>query len=272
MTIPASWFDTPEPDGPTPLTVTADGQVYGHLALWNSCHTGFDQCLTPPRNSDGYQAFHVGEVETDTGPIAVGKIMYAAKHAPLDSAVQAASRHYDDNGHVGAYVRAVDGRHGIWLAGAVRPGIDASGLRELRANPPSGDWRMVNNRLSLIAALAVPVPGFPVARVALAASGEQQPEVLLLGYTTEEETMATRGAGYVRKKRMIQKSLVAAPLTAKRRNALSARDFAIPESRAYPIYDLAHARNALARSSGKPEEARVRRAVCRRYPDLCASK
>jgi hypothetical protein len=40
------------------------------------------------------------------------------------------------------------------------------------------------------------------------------------------------------------------------------------EKRAYPIEDKSHARNALARASGKPEEARVRAAVKRKYPDI----
>lgn len=42
----------------------------------------------------------------------------------------------------------------------------------------------------------------------------------------------------------------------------------MPGMRGYPIHDLAHARDALARSSGKPEEAQVRAAVYKRYPAL----
>ena len=41
-----------------------------------------------------------------------------------------------------------------------------------------------------------------------------------------------------------------------------------PASGSYPIHDESHARNALARSSGKPEEAKVRAAVTRRYPKM----
>lgn len=59
-----------------------------------------------------------------------------------------------------------------------------------------------------------------------------------------------------------------AVLTAKTRNNLSASSFVFPATRSYPIHDLAHARNALARSSGKPEAARVRAAVYRKYPQL----
>lgn len=65
-----------------------------------------------------------------------------------------------------------------------------------------------------------------------------------------------------------------AVLTAATRKRLPRSAFAIPEkapgSGSYPIHDLAHAKNALARSSGKPEAGRVRAAVCRRYPRLPA--
>lgn len=62
-----------------------------------------------------------------------------------------------------------------------------------------------------------------------------------------------------------------AQLTAERRKRLPDSAFAIPERRAYPIHDIEHARNALARVAqhGTPEEKRrVRAAVKRRYPSI----
>ena len=59
-----------------------------------------------------------------------------------------------------------------------------------------------------------------------------------------------------------------AALTSKARNNLPSSSFVFPKERRYPIHDIAHARNALARSSGKPEEAAVKRAVYKRYPSL----
>lgn len=59
-----------------------------------------------------------------------------------------------------------------------------------------------------------------------------------------------------------------AKLTSATRNALPASAFVFPETRRYPIHDQAHARDALARSSGKPEEAAVRAAVRRRFPGI----
>lgn len=62
-----------------------------------------------------------------------------------------------------------------------------------------------------------------------------------------------------------------AKLTAKSRNALSSKSFALPGKRAYPLNDANHARNALARVSqfGTPaQKAKVRSAVKRKYPGI----
>lgn len=56
------------------------------------------------------------------------------------------------------------------------------------------------------------------------------------------------------------------------RKHIKESNFALPKTRQYPIHDIAHARNALARSSGKPEEAEVRAAVYRKYPELKKNK
>jgi Putative phage serine protease XkdF len=58
------------------------------------------------------------------------------------------------------------------------------------------------------------------------------------------------------------------PLSTEARNDLPASAFVFPKERRYPIHDLSHARNALARASGKPEEGQVKAAVYRRYPEL----
>lgn len=64
----------------------------------------------------------------------------------------------------------------------------------------------------------------------------------------------------------------AAVLDTKQRKSLDKSQFAIPEkapgSGSYPIPDLAHARDALSRSSGKPEEGRVKAAVYKKFPQL----
>lgn len=63
-----------------------------------------------------------------------------------------------------------------------------------------------------------------------------------------------------------------AELTPKKRKNLKDSSFAIPSKApgpgSYPIHDRAHAANALARSSGKPEAATVRKKVKQKYPNM----
>lgn len=187
---PSDWFFTPEPDTPCALTVTDKGHVFGHLALWNQCHTAFSTCEHAPRSSSDYAYFHVGEIETAEGEcVSVGRITVGKEgnakggHASVVLGRQGAMDHYDKTGCVAAFVRAVNGEHGIWLTGAIRSDAPAETIRDLRANPPSGDWRDDE----LVAVLSVPVPGFPIPRVeALIASAENG----------EEEVKALIASGY----------------------------------------------------------------------------
>jgi len=60
-------------------------------------------------------------------------------------------------------------------------------------------------------------------------------------------------------------------LTTKKRKSLKSSSFVFKKDRRYPINDISHARNALARVSqfGTPEEKkRVRSAVKRKYPQI----
>jgi len=66
-----------------------------------------------------------------------------------------------------------------------------------------------------------------------------------------------------------------AKLTTRARKHIKRSNFAIPEKApgpgSYPIHDISHARNALARVAqhGTPaEKARVRKAVYKKYPSL----
>jgi hypothetical protein len=202
---PQEWFTRPEPDAPTPLTVTDQGEVFGHLALWGACHTGFlngalSECVKPPQSRTDYGRFHLGAIRTAEGnDLPVGKVTYQTGHAPLTAGLAAATRHYDNTGSVGAFVRAVDGRHGIWLTGALRNDITPEGVRDLRANPPSGDWRSFNGNLELIASLSVPVPGFQTPQLALAASGAGEVEALILpGYAAEHPAATEAFVGRIR--------------------------------------------------------------------------
>lgn len=196
---PEEWFNMPETKGPCPLTVTPEGKVYGHLALWNQCHRGYPtSCELAPRSASGYAYFHTGSISTIEGKVVnVGRITVGGKgHASVNPSlgVRGAIEHYDVTGSVAAYVRAKDGKHGIWLSGAVRSDCPAEMVRDLQANPPSGDWREEKGCLELCAALAVPVAGFPVPRyeAALVASAEGEHVVALVASGYREATEFTR--------------------------------------------------------------------------------
>lgn len=169
------WFQDPKFDGPTGITVSKDGAVFGHLALFDTCHIGFPGCVTPPKGSD-YKYFHTGEIETEVGDLVeVGHLTFNTGHASMQDSAKAAAAHYDHTGTVAADVRCGEDEFGIWVAGALRPGLTDEQIREFRAAPLSGDWRRISGRLELVGALAVNVPGFPVPRArAMVASGETE--------------------------------------------------------------------------------------------------
>lgn len=177
---PRAWFADPKLSVPTGITITDDGRVYGHAAMWGTCHIGqTDVCVQPP-HEENHPYYMTGEVIADDGSrVSVGQITVGTGHAKLSLGAVPASEHYDHTGHAVADVRVGNDSHGIWVAGAIRPDADPRLVHELRASGQvSGDWRRIGASLRLVGLLAVNVPGFPVPRMkARVASG--QPEALV---------------------------------------------------------------------------------------------
>lgn len=177
---PAQWFDDPQLAEPTPITVTDEGRVYGHAALWGTCHVGIPgACVAPPRSQCAYSAFLLGGRRVNDGTErAVGTITLGTVHASMRLNASATQRHYEDTGWGIADVAVGEDRWGPWFAGAVRRGVTEPQVEELRAAKISGDWRERGGHLELVGLLAVNVPGYPVpraaARMAIAASGGRQ--------------------------------------------------------------------------------------------------
>jgi hypothetical protein len=183
------WFDNPGytedderlaeqvPDRPeesvtlgAPFTVTADGQVSGHVALWGRCHIGIGStCVQPPREDAGYRGYLTGEAVPGkaTGPVVIG-----GGHAPMSLNASSAQAHYDTTSKAVADVVVGPDDYGIWAAGAIRPNADPNDIQALKGSAISGDWRSVGGKLRLVALLAVNAPGFRVNRPhVIAASG-----------------------------------------------------------------------------------------------------
>ncbi|QHB37154.1 hypothetical protein QDA03_gp87 [Microbacterium phage Terij] len=165
---PAAWFDKMPLTGPTPLTVTKDGRVYGHAALWGTCHISHSaggKCVTPPNSPSDYAWFHTGALETKEGDlVSVGHLTMNTGHAPDDLSPAATLAHYDNTGTVAADVRMYEDEHGIQYVGALRPSIVGERRRAFMSAPISGDWRRVGNALEMVGALSVNIPGFGVPR------------------------------------------------------------------------------------------------------------
>src|SRR5690606_37812637 len=102
---PREWFADPKLPGPTPFTVTPEGRVYGHLALWGTCHTTHameGECLEPPSSQTGYAHFRTAAILTAEGDeVAVGRITVNTTRSETKNGrltPQAVQMHYDNTG------------------------------------------------------------------------------------------------------------------------------------------------------------------------------
>lgn len=161
-----SWFDDPGLDEPTEPRYLGTGRCYGHLALFDVCHIGYeDACVCAPHSALDYALFHSGYITCADGTtVRIGQLTMDTGHAADYLGHAAAAAHYDNTGTAYADVRVGEDAHGIWFAGAMRRTITDDQIRVAQASALSGDWRGVNGNLELVAALAVNTPGFGVYR------------------------------------------------------------------------------------------------------------
>lgn len=171
---PVEWFTAPGFDRLTPLTVTEEGRVFGHIAPWGECHVGLPGCVTAPASVSSYAYFHVGEQMTQAGPVPVGTLVAGPAHADPQLAFRAAQAHYDDPSAAVARVVAGEDEFGIWVAGWLLPTAREEAVEVFRSSPVSGDWRRIGGALELIAVCSVNAPGFPVPRARVAFSAGAQ--------------------------------------------------------------------------------------------------
>lgn len=156
-----------------PLTVTPQGRVYGHMATKGRCHAARqDVCLNLDALDPSYSfdEFLVGEAVPGvrTGPIVL--------NTPHSIRADGTIRDWDWLANTGQAVAdaavGVD-RHGVWVAGQVRPGVTKQQLAALKGGALSGEWTPAPGRfgLRLSGILVVNGPAFAVARHPVAASG-----------------------------------------------------------------------------------------------------
>jgi hypothetical protein len=184
---PAEWFARPDVDRVTPLTVTAEGRVFGHIAPWGECHVGLPGCVTAPASLTNYAHFHTGTQAVQGGQnVPVGTLVTGPRHASPQDAFRAAQQHYDDLDAAVARVVAGEDEFGIWVAGWMLPDANPARVEQFLASPVSGDWRNVGGSLELIAVCSVNAPGFPVPRARVAfANGVQSALIGSFGVTAQ---------------------------------------------------------------------------------------
>lgn len=202
--LPSAWFVDPELPMPTPVTVTREGRVFGHIAQWGVCHIGLglsiglnDTCTEAPHSPTNYAYYRTGVVDTDQGEIPVGNLTMGIGHAPDKASARATIAHYDNVNAVVADVVTGEDEHGIWFSGAMRPNLTDDQIRAFKGATLSGDWRTIGGELELVAALAVNVPGFGIPRLSLAASGGRQTALIAAGVVKRPESRLDAGILFV---------------------------------------------------------------------------
>jgi hypothetical protein len=115
--------------------------------------------------------------------VPVGHITLYTGHAAAGLRYRPAAAHYDNTGAAVADIAVGEDDHGIWYSGMIRPEATETQIRNLRATGAvSGDWREVPGYdLELVAALGVNVPGYPIPRLQVAASGGKQTALIASG-------------------------------------------------------------------------------------------
>lgn len=254
---PEAWFADPHLTEPTAIHVTRDGQVFGHLAVWGTCHIGLPgRCVEPPRSPSNYAYFRTGAVYTAEGTqVAVGHITLGTGHAGPAASARAAAEHYDNTGTVVVDVAAGEDSHGIWVAGAVRPGTTPDQIRALRAAPLSGDWRTIGGNLELVGALAVNVPGFPVPRPAGRIDSDEMVTLVAAGVVAPDVALSAASAPVPRVDRPRPAPAEAPPATPSKVTA-AAPTPAPSDGPALTVGDLAYLKG-LAQSARRAEARRV---------------
>lgn len=168
---PVEWFSEPtELPEIGAIKVTDEGRVYGLLAPRGVSHRSFqDRKVTVPMGNVDYSRWMNRETLAAGGKrVAAGPITMNCGHASVSAGLSAkdSMEHYDNSCSVVATVRIGENRHGVWVAGALLPGVTADQITRMMACQLSGDWRPHPDKpgkREMCGALLVPVPGFPKA-------------------------------------------------------------------------------------------------------------
>lgn len=166
---PDWWFDEPrDVEMATALTVTDEGRIYGLLAPANTAHRAYrGKRLTVPMGNVDYSRFLGRQtIVAGGGRRVTGVITMDCGHCPPGATADPAKRmeHYDNSCSVIADINIGESPAGPWVAGALKHYATAEQVSKLNSCVLSGDWAPHPEKpgqMEFVAALLVPVPGFP---------------------------------------------------------------------------------------------------------------
>lgn len=175
ITIPdlpdPSWFSEPidvKMDGA--LTITDNGRVFGFIAPSNTTHRSVKKRVPMGMRVDYSRWMNKETIVAGGGRVKTGVITMNCGHAATSNygTLQNRKEHYDNSCSIFANVAVGEwpGK-GVWFNGALRHGVTAEQVAAAQGCALSGDWQPHPDKPGVqefIAALLVPVPGFPMAR------------------------------------------------------------------------------------------------------------
>lgn len=167
---PAEHFEKWDTSGKeyTPLQVTSDGRVFGHVAGGGCYRDGSNACLRYQRDPDPeLKNFHTHTTTLDNGEvIRTGAITAGSNHADTSMSLAEARAFHENTGTIFARVIAWEDKRGrLAVAGSVVPGLDDRTIGQVAGAPVSIEiWptRETNGIPTLTAMQAVISPAWPV--------------------------------------------------------------------------------------------------------------
>ncbi len=165
---PADWFLEPEMiDGG--LTITDEGRVYGWLAPANVPYSGLVNNFTVPMGNVNYSRWQNRVTVVDDGSrVMTGNLTMGCGHGDTHTTDHQAVRdHYDNSCSLFARLASGENAHGVWIAGALYPGVTGEQIARAMGLQCSGHWIPSTESgytYDLEAVLLVPVPGFNASR------------------------------------------------------------------------------------------------------------
>lgn len=269
---PREWFNQPV-DVPSlgALTITDKGRVYGYLAPAGVRHRSFpDRIVTAPKKKVDYSRFMGGEtIVADGGRVTTGVLTMGCGHATTKYSLttEQAQDHYDNSCSIFANVRVGEDRDGAtWVAGALLPDVTPAMVQRAMGCRLSGDWRAHLDKpgwRELAAALLVPVPGFPMARVASSVQLEDGELVA--------SSMPVRFAMDDEDEDYASHTIAMRDVSTEERKKLAKSGDALPDG-SYPIANTTDLHNAIQAygRSNPGDRAKVKRHIMKRARELGA--